>query len=251
MFINITMPPSVRALQAWGIGEYKVKSISADNPLWIEDGLDIVVARGRPGMNELSELEIWKRNEAGELTETVWANWAVYDGNGGWVLKEEVATLPIEGADGERRKASTGQAGMRWETIHTPDTIARLAAEPRDLSLGDLKSFSEKGNSGSKPRFAYGFWYWHRITRPLAALLLLLCAVPIMQRTGREDNGDKALLVGLGLGFIFLIVDGAMATFATSGNITIMFAISIPLVLLLILGSYLVLRTESLTPKRS
>lgn len=243
--INFAMPPSVRALQAWGIGEYKVKQLSEKNPLWIQDGLDVVVARGRPGMNELSNLEIFERNEKGEIISAIFADWAVYDGVGGWSLKKNVRRLEVAGSEGERRQA-TPINSYRWETKQTPDTIARLAAEPRDLALSDLKNFSQKGNSGSKPRFAFDFWYWHRLTRPLAALLLLLCAVPIMQRTGRQDNGDKALLVGLALGFIFLIIEGAMATFATSGGLSVFWGISFPLILLAFLGSFLILRTESL-----
>ncbi len=248
-FINYAMPPAVRALQAWGIGEYKIKNISDKNPLWMEDGNDIIRAAGRPGMNELSNLQIFERNENGTLINANWVQWAVYDGKG-WVLKN-VQKLEIEGADGEARKAYDDGKDRRWETIHTPDTIARLAAEPRDLSLGDMKNFSERGNSGAKPRFAYGFWYWHRLTRPLAALVLLLCAVPLMQRTGRQDNGDLALLGGLAMGFIFLIIDGAMATFATSGGMSIAWAILFPLALFALFGSFLTLKTESLEVKRS
>ncbi len=244
-FINSAMPPAVRALQAWGIGEYKVKQLSDKNPLWIQDGLDVVIARGRPGMNELANIEIWKRNESGEIQSGIWADWAVFDGNGGWVLKKNVRQIQIAGTEGEVRTAEPVES-LRWDTKQTPSTIARMAAEPRDLGLSDLKNFSLKGNSGSKPRFAFEFWYWHRWTRPVAAILLLLCAVPIMQRTGRQDSGDKALLIGLALGFIFLIIDGAMATFATSGGMSVGWAISFPLVLLAFLGSFLILRTESL-----
>jgi len=105
IFINFAMPPAVRTLQAWGIGEYKVKQISADRPLWIQDGLDVVIARGRPGMNELSDLEIWERNEKGEILAGVWADWAVFDGDGGWILKKNVRRLEVAGAEGEPRKA--------------------------------------------------------------------------------------------------------------------------------------------------
>lgn len=245
IIINFAMPPSVRALQAWGIGEYKVKQLSEKNPLWIADGLNVVVARGRPGMNELSNLEIWERNDKGEILSGVSADWAVYDGDSGWALKKNVRRLFIAGADGEVRTAEPIQRYI-WKTSQTPDTIARLTAQPRDLSFHDLNRFSQEGNSGSKPRFEFKFWYWHRMTRPLAALLLLLCAVPIMQRTGREDNGDIALLVGLAGGFLFLIIDGAMATFATSGTLSLFKGISIPLVLLAFLGSFLILRTETL-----
>jgi len=61
IIINITMPPSVRALQAWGIGEYKIKNISPDNPLWFEDNREIVRASLRFGMDRLGGLEIFSR----------------------------------------------------------------------------------------------------------------------------------------------------------------------------------------------
>ncbi|MEP1229270.1 MAG: LptF/LptG family permease, partial [Litorimonas sp.] len=133
-----------------------------------------------------------------------------------------------------------------WVTNQTPTSIARLAAEPRDLSLSEMRNFSQPGNSGSKPRFAYSFWHAHRATRPLAALILLVCCAGLMQRTGREDTGDKALVLGITLGFIFLIIDGAMATFAASGGLPVLPAIAMPLFVFALFGSLLVIRTESL-----
>ena len=133
-----------------------------------------------------------------------------------------------------------------WETRQNPKSIARLAAEPRDLSMSEMRNFSKRGNSGSKPRFAYTFWHAHRITRPLAAFVLLLVAVPLMQRTKRQDTGDKALIMGLAIGFFFLILDGAMATFAASGGMAVPAAIAMPIVLFGVVGVWLCLKTESL-----
>ena len=48
--INTAMPPAVRSLQAWGIGEYKRTSISEEKPLWLQDGRRIIRAAGRPNM---------------------------------------------------------------------------------------------------------------------------------------------------------------------------------------------------------
>jgi len=57
LFINTAMPPAVRALQAWGIGEYKRTSISQEKPLWLQDGDRIIRAAGRPDMKTLTDLE--------------------------------------------------------------------------------------------------------------------------------------------------------------------------------------------------
>ncbi|WP_371398295.1 LptF/LptG family permease [Fretibacter rubidus] len=244
--INVLMPPSVRALQAWGIGEYKIKNVTEDNPLWMEDAGRIMRAADRDSMNTLGTLELYERSpDTGAITNVTWAERADFTGDS-WRLSG-VRTLDVKGADGEARQAETVDGNISWETKQTPQSIARLAAEPRDLALSDMAVFSEKGNSGSKPSFAYGFWYLHRITRPLAALLLLLLAVPIMQRVGRQDTGDQALIIGITAGFLFLIIDGAMATFAASGGIAIGWAIAFPLLVVGLIGSFLLLRTESLT----
>jgi len=67
-----------------------------------------------------------------------------------------------------------------------------------------------------------------------------------MQRTGRQDTGDKALIMGLAIGFLFLILDGAMATFAASGGMGVSSAIAMPIVLFGLIGSWLCLKAESL-----
>jgi len=247
VIINIAMPPSVRALQAWGIGEYKIKNVTEENPLWMEGGNQIVRASQRFDMSTLGKLELFNRSpETGAVESVIWAERANYLPSGDWELSG-VQTLPIEGADGEPRLALKASGPQLWKTTQTPQSIARLAAEPRDIALSDMRGFMQKGNSGSKPSFAYQFWYWHRITRPIAAFILLLCAAPIMQRTGRQDTGDKALIIGITLGFIFLIMDGAMATFAASGGVGTLYAITFPLVLFALGGLFMLLRTESLT----
>ena len=242
--IDYTIAPAVRTLQAWGIGEYKIKNITPDNPLWIEDNGDIVKADTRFSYDMLGQVEIYKRSATGQVEEVIWAKTASYK-NPNWEL-DGVQSLPIKGADGEPRNALRLTGTKIWKTRQTPTTIARLAAEPRDLSMSEMRNFSQRGNSGSKPSFAYSFWHAHRFTRPLAAWILLLCAVPMMQRTRRQDTGDKALITGLAMGFVFLIIDGAMATFAASGGIAVTTAIAGPLIFFALLGLYLCLKAESL-----
>jgi len=246
IIINTAMPPSVRALQAWGIGEYKVKNISPKNPLWFEDNTEIVRASLRFGMDRLGGVEIFSREIDGRVNEYLRVDRATYDfEEKHWKLRG-VKRLDIVNADGRPINAEPVNEPLIWNSAQNPDSIARLAAEPRDLALRDMRTFSERGNSGSKPRFAYEFWRLHRLTRPLGAFVLLLCAVPIMQRVGRQDTGDKALIVGISMGFIFLIIDGALATFATTGGMNVTTAIAAPLILFAFIGLYLCLRTESL-----
>jgi len=65
LFIDIAMAPAVRSLQAWGIGEYKVKNITEDSPLWLEDRGRIVRATRRIGYNALGDMKIFFRDDTG------------------------------------------------------------------------------------------------------------------------------------------------------------------------------------------
>ena len=245
-FIDYAMAPAVRSLQAWGIGEYKVKNITRDNPLWLEDGGDIVRATDRPGYVSLAELQIYQRNDLGEVDRILWADRADFDDDAdSWTLSG-IRALDVADAEGEPRMAERLAGTRKWETEQTPRSIARLAAEPRDLSLSEMRAFMRPGNSGSKPSFAYAFWHAHRLTRPIAVLVLLVACAALMQRTGREDTGERTLIIGIALGFIFLIVDGALATFASSGSMGVGTAIALPLVVFGLFAAWLLTRTETL-----
>ncbi|WP_298911661.1 LptF/LptG family permease [uncultured Algimonas sp.] len=242
--IDYTMAPAVRALQAWGIGEYRVKNITPENPLWLEDSGAIVKATERESYETLANLEIFQRDEKGEVQAIIWADKGTYRGDG-WLLSD-VRRLEVAGANGEPREAETIDRPMIWTTSQTPTSIARLAAEPRDLSLAEMRNFMQPGNSGANPSFSYAFWHAHRLTRPLAAIILLIACAALMQRTGREDTGDRTLILGITLGFVFLIIDGAMATFAASGGIAVTPAIAMPLLAFGLLAAFLLTRTEAL-----
>jgi len=71
LFIDIAMAPAVRALQTWGIGEYKVKNITPDSPLWLEDQGHIIRATQRIDYNTLGELRFFFRDDDGNV-ERIW-----------------------------------------------------------------------------------------------------------------------------------------------------------------------------------
>lgn len=244
LFIDIAMAPAVRSLQTWGIGEYKVKNITANNPLWLEDKGRIIRATERFGYDTIGDMKFFIRDENGTV-ERIWhVERATYQ-NPNWKLTG-VQQIEVKDADGETRPLTPLTEPKIWETRQTPTSIARLAAEPRDLSLSEMRIFSKRGNSGSKPSFAYKFWHAHRITRPIAAFFLLIACAGLMQRTGREDTGNKTLILGITMAFVFLIFDGAMATFAASGGIAVWPAIALPLIVFGIGGAFMLLRTETL-----
>lgn len=238
ILIDRTLPPSVQALNAWGIGEYESANITEETPLWVNDDGLFVRMKGRIGINILTDLTFFHRNNAGYLQRVTWAKRAQYvDGN--WVLGG-TDTLIVDNAE------SPPPPMANWETNQTPLLIDKLAAEPRDLAIRDLSAFASFRGSGSRPSVSYSVWYIKRIGLPFSSLAMLFLAAPIMQRLGRRDSGTKELIIGVGISFLFMIIDGIMATMGANGAVPAFIAALGASIALAAIGFYLWLRQEIL-----
>ncbi|MEO9971610.1 MAG: LptF/LptG family permease [Hyphomonadaceae bacterium] len=203
------VPHSVQSLNDWGIGEYQGGNVSDEEPLWLNDKGTFVRMKGRDGLSTLTDLTFYQRNDAAQVTGVTWAARAEYTGNG-WAL-QGLSSLAVDGAD------PAPELLTFWDTDQTPLVIDKLAADPRNLSIKDLRAFAAFRGSGSRPSVAYRVWLIKRLTLPLTALALLLVAAPIMQRLGRRDTGTMSLIVGVGMTFLFMIFDGIMVTMGAAG----------------------------------
>ncbi len=208
-FINLRVPPSVQALNDWGIGEYQGGNVSGDDPLWLNDKGTFVRMKGRDSLTTLTDLTFFQRDASAKIIGVTWADRATYTGDG-WALSG-LSSVAVDGADPAPRPLEF------WQTDQTPLVIDRLAADPRNLSIKDLRAFASFRGSGSRPSVAYRVWLIKRLTLPLTALALLLVAAPVMQRLGRRDTGTVALIIGVGMTFLFMIFDGIMITMGTAG----------------------------------
>ncbi len=238
--IDRALPPAVRALDAWGVADYEGGNVSAEEPLWLNDGGTFVRITGRRGVDGLLNLMFFERDELGHVRSVSWAQSAQYiEADGGWRLSGvEVARVQGAGAPPDPK--------LIWETNQDPSIIARLAAEPRNLAIDDLDRLARLRGSGSRPSSAYRVWQIGRYVMPLTALVFLVFAAPVMQRTGRRETGTMAMVVGLGCGFVFLIVDGIAKTMSAAGAMSAWAAGVGPTLIFGLIGVYLWLRQETL-----
>lgn len=236
--IDRALPPSVQALNAWGIGEYEEGTVSEENPLWVNDNGMFIRMKGRIGLNTLTDLTFFQRDSTGYIERVTWTQRAVYNGQG-WTLGP-TDTLVVDNAQGPPPLLTV------WKTSQTPLLIDKLAAEPRDLALSDLSAFASFRGSGSRPSVAYKVWHMKRLSLPFAALAMLLLAVPIMQRLGRRDTGTAELIMGVGISFLYMIVDGIIVTMGTNGALFPFLAATGASITLAAIGLYLWLRQEIL-----
>ena len=235
LVVDTVMPHAVRALQSWGAPGYAETRLSEAEPLWLADDGRVVRITGRAGPTTFTGLSFYDLGDDGAVTGVTSADAATYVRREGWTL---------EGA--ESYPAAPGGTAPRigWDSRQTPGTLDRIISSPRDLSLIDMARLKNLRGSGSNPAFAYDAWRVHRLTRPLAAVVLLFACVPLMQRLGRQDSGELAMVLCLVVGFSYLILDGVMLSFAESGVAKPGWAVMLPIGLFALLGLYLNLLKE-------
>lgn len=239
LLIDRTLPPSVQALNAWGIGEYEEGTVSEDQPLWVNDNSLFVRMKGRDGLDVLKDLTFFHRDRDGYIERVSWARTATYNGSKGWTL-EGIDTLTVDNAQAPPPPMTA------WVTNQTPLLIDKLAAEPRDLALTDLSAFAAFRGSGSRPSASYKVWYLKRISLPFASLAMLFLAAPLMQRLGRRDTGTLELIIGVGISFLYMIIDGIIVTMGSNGALMPAIAALGASITLACIGLYLWLRQEIL-----
>jgi len=112
--------------------------------------------------------------------------------------------------------------------------------------MADLLDLAALRGSGSRPSAAYRVWHLSRLTLPLSALALLMFAAPVMQRLGRRDSGTGALIIGIGVTFLFVMFNGIAITMGAAGALPAIPAALFFTVLIGGVGMYLWLRQEGM-----
>ncbi|MBB4659288.1 LptF/LptG family permease [Parvularcula dongshanensis] len=235
LIVDTAMPSAVRGLQSWGAPGYSGDLLSDEDPLWIADQGRIVRIASRRGPETFGDVQIYDIGEDGAPSAITFADTATWRGDEEWELGGTRVVSLEPGAP---------KPSARWRSEQTPASLDRVIAEPRDLSLADMQALEQLRGSGSRPGFTYQTWFIHRLTRPLAALALVLCSVPLMQQLSRQASGDLAMIGCLALGFGYLIFDGVMLSFAEAGATKPGWAIAFPIGLFALLGVYLCLSRE-------
>lgn len=207
------VPASMGKLRAWGVGDYASAASTTNGKggmTWIRQGENIVRVRAVERDNHsLSGLTIFRRDGEGNLVERIEAQSAEHV-DGRWIL-HDVTRLKVAVND------VTKIARMPWEGNIRPSLFTSLSTYPRELSFMEVRRFVLDPGFGNRPVYLYETWLHKKIVSPLASLLMMLFAVPLAQRFQREGGIPLILVLGVAVGFLFFVFDGATLSLGEAG----------------------------------
>jgi len=214
------VPRAAPVLREWGIGDYGEKKLKAGGerePIWMRAGRDILRASSSNAQaTELEDIIIFRRDETGLLREQIVAKHAVLN-HDRWQLSNVLVyyrdNLPPSRLD-----------QMIYSGSLRPAAAGARSGDPEEMSIGDLSYFIENSGFGIRPTWVYQTWWHKRLTFFVTALAMVALCIPLAVRFHRGGGIGIMFAVGIGLGFLFFIVDGIALTMGELGFVTPWFA---------------------------
>lgn len=180
-------------------------SLNVKEGLWAREGNTFVnIERLLPG-GLANGVSLYVFDERHSLREMVRADMAVYR-EGSWVLQAgQRSRLTAAGVE----TAAVGE--QRWDTGLTPEVISVAALPAEKLSVTELAGYVAYTRANGLDARLYEVALWMRAVAPLAAVGMMLLAVPFVFGSLRSVGIGVRITVGALLGIGFYLFNGVFA----------------------------------------
>lgn len=222
------VPIAEQNLKSWWDSTVPLAQRAAD-PRWVRTSNGVLLfERNSADGAHLLDLRIYQRNAAGLLTLRTRAGRADWTG-GDWLLGGVHDLFVDDGA------APAAAPSRHWQSNLRPEDVVQLDVAEPHLSGIALADVIVGERVGTLPRSYYEAVLARTFSAPLAAFIMLLLALPSAIASERGGGGWR-LLVALALGLGFLLVDGILSSFGTSGRISALSSAAIAPALFAVIG---------------
>ncbi|WP_028456717.1 LPS export ABC transporter permease LptG [Chitinilyticum litopenaei] len=171
--------------------------------IWVKDGQQIVnVGAMLPDLT-LRDVRVLQIGKNATLTSILDARTAEYQGEGKWLMKEVRMTTFLPDLGGVQQASLPSVIG---NSSISPDMLAVLMVKPNDMSVSALLRYVDHLDQNKQRTQRYDLALWSKIFYPLAAISMILIALPfaLLQRRSRNVGVRIFLGILLGVGFNFL-----------------------------------------------
>jgi lipopolysaccharide export system permease protein len=206
------VPIAEQNLKSWWDSTIPLEERQVD-PRWVRTSNGVLLfERNSADGRTLLTVSIYQRDETGLLNLRTRARRAEWTGDDWYLRGVKDLTLGAE-------KPEVGPENTRhWSSNLRPEDIVQLDAAEPHLSGTVLADVIVGERVSTRPRSYYQAVLAHSFTAPLAAFIMLLLALPSAIVSERRGGGGR-LLVAMALGLGFLLVDGILSSFGTSGRL--------------------------------
>jgi lipopolysaccharide export system permease protein len=218
--------------------------IGGPSGMWMRDGGDIVNIR-RPlltadrGQQSISfqDIEILHFDGFSGLHKITHAESAFFDGEQ-WTL-DGVSELEISLTEVKSRQLEH----TPWVSGVKPELLESAVTRPPYLSIRVLRDQLKYLQSNGLDDRIYQSALWEKIIYPFAIIALVLAGMPFVFGSSRQHNIGFRLFIGMTLGGLFMLVNGAAQNFAAAFSLPVALSTALPSIILMIVAGTVLRRS--------
>ncbi len=211
-------PRTDAALERWWRVTEPVADRDAPESRSFRIGADIVTATADPDRDAaLSDVRIYRRTPEGLLLTRTTAPSARFD-DGAWTLTDARTVTIADGAGGVRDAER-----LTWSTTLRPIDVQTVFGDTATTTSAEARRALREGAALRSPAF-YEMTLQRAWSAPFASLVMLLLAIPVGLVSYRGTQAPVVMVLCLGAGLLFLVVDGLLAAVGESGALPVILA---------------------------
>jgi lipopolysaccharide export system permease protein len=208
--------------------------------VYLNDGPNVLLATtvsGRGAATVMQGITFYERDASLMIRRRILADSARYTGQGWLLARPQVFEV-------DNATSAPAPAALVVAPGLTPDRLDIRAVNPDAEPLRQLsRSIAALDAAGRDTSELRGRW-WHKISGPLAALLMPLLGAVAGFGLARSGGLFVRAIIGMALGFAYFVVDNAALAMGSFGGYPPLLAAWAPFVLFALIGETVLIRTE-------
>jgi len=212
-------------------------TFKSENGFWARDGNNYINIREILPGDQLRDVYIYEFDADSKLRLSTYAEFARYAGRE-WVLQNISQTVL---ADDGLQKRTLPEAA--WDSILKPDLLQMVTINPDSLSIWSLFKYSRflLNNGQNAQRYLHVMWL--KLTYPVATVVMVVLAVPMVFRASRSVTVGQRVLMGALIGLGFHLLNQAAGHLGVVYEIPPLLSATGPALLMSAVAAYLLART--------
>ncbi len=221
---------------------YKTRAMSSGQAIytqqgtWIRDGQNYIYISKIAGEKELQDIKLFQFDSNRKLRVASFAKSGSYK-HGKWIFNDINKTNFAD-----HKLTSTHIDAEQWNLNFNARLLNLVNLDNEQKSLPQLYAYIKYLRSNKLQANQYEFNFWQRVFQPLAALVMILLAIPFIFGPLRTVTMGVRILAGITVGSLFYLLNQFIEPISTVYQLPPLIIASIPLILFVILGIILIRR---------
>lgn len=200
--------------------------------LWVKDERSFVNVREVLPDATLRNVRIFEFDNNYRLLSISQAERARYQSDGKWMLDEVVRTV-FSGTEAHVERF----VSLPWQSALNPDLLSVLMIVPERMSLVNLYLYIQHLSGNQQKTERYEIALWKKLVYPLAALVMMVLALPFAYMQDRSGAVSVRVFAGIMLGIGFHMLNGLFSSLGVINSWAPFYSAITPSVIFLIAAS--------------